>query len=379
MDLNISPERQAGVVDYAREHGWIIDSRLFAFLARGQHRAYLAGSQVDGIVSMVYASNPELLTLIRATGVPVVDLWHDMPQWKVPRVLLDHDAIGRLGAEHLLALGFRTLMFYSHTVDSRIAEGRRDAFCEVATARGARCEELWWSTDTPMPRGVGRIGWLGRQLAALPRPLGVLAVNDVVASEVVDAAEQAGLRVPEDVAVLGADNNPILTELGAVPISSIDVAKRRVGYEAAALLDRMMNGQTVGPEWIRVPPIGVTVRRSTEVLAVSDREVAQAARFIRDHFREPITVADVSAAAFLSRRRLQDRFQAAVGHGMNEEITRQRLLFGKHLLTQTSNKISTIARLAGFGSVQRMSKVFGRELGISPRDYRQKFQVRQET
>ena len=376
MDLNISPERQAGVVDYAREHGWIIDSRLFAFLVRGQHKAYLAGSNVAGILSLVHGSNRELLALVKAANVPVVDMWHDVPGWKVPRVLLDHEAIGRMGAEHLLSLGFRDLLFYSHTVDSRIAEGRRDAFRQSAGERGARCSDLWWSTDTPMPRGVGRIGWLGRQLKAFARPLGVMAVNDVVASEVIEAAEQAGLRVPEDVAVLGADNNPILTELGSVPISSVDVGKRRVGYEAAALLDRLMSGQRVGPEWIRVPPVDVVVRRSTEVLAVGDADVGQAARFIRDHFREPITVGDVADAALLSRRRLQDRFRAAIGHGMSEEITRQRVVFGKHLLTNTSHKISSVARLAGFGSVQRMSKVFGREVGIAPRDYRLRHQPR---
>jgi LacI family transcriptional regulator len=272
-------------------------------------------------------------------------------------------------------LGLRTLLYYSHTVDSRVATIRCEAFKECALERGATVHELWWEPKTTGPKGVGRIAWLAAQLNQLSHPLGVLAVNDVVASEVIDAAEQAGLRVPEDVAVLGVDNDPILTELGTVPLSSIDVARQRVGYEAAALLDRMLDGAKPPAKPLLVAPAGVITRRSTEIIAVADADIRKAAHFIHAHFREPITVADVVASTFLSRRRAQDRFQAAIGHGMSEEITRQRLQFSKYLLTQTGHKIARIASMSGFGGVQRMSKVFRRELGTTPQAYRQTYQA----
>lgn len=215
---------------------------------------------------------------------------------------------------------------------------------------------------------------MAEELKKLPTPLGVLALNDVVAAEVIDAAELAGLSVPTDIAVLGIDNDPVLTELGTVPLSSIDIARERVGYEAAALLDRLMRGEPAPQSPILVQPLGVVTRRSTETIAVHDADIARAARYIRDHFREPICVADVAAHTFLSRRRLQDRFQAAIGHGMNEEITRQRLEFAKHLLTQTNHKIAMIASLSGFSSAHRMSKVFQRVLSTTPQTYRHTYQ-----
>jgi LacI family transcriptional regulator len=214
------------------------------------------------------------------------------------------------------------------------------------------------------------VEWLAARLKASELPLGVMAANDMVASDVLDAADHAGLQVPEDIAVVGVDNDPILTELSLVPLTSVEVDKQRVGYEAAALLDRMLGGAAPPKQPMLIPPAGVVTRRSTEVLAVSDPEVVRAVRFIQEHFREPIGVANAAAETFLSRRRLQDRFRAALGHGISEEITRQRIQFAQHLLTQTEHKIGAVARMAGFASVHRMSKVFRRKLATTPQAYR---------
>jgi LacI family transcriptional regulator len=202
----------------------------------------------------------------------------------------------------------------------------------------------------------------------------VLAGSDLVSPDVLDAATRAGLRIPEDVAVIGVDNDPIITELGLIPLTSVDTARERVGYEAAALLDRLINGERAPRNPILVEPAGVLTRRSTEMLAVADPDLIKAIRFIQDNFRKPITVADVAATSFLSRRMLQDRFLQALGHGMLDEITRQRLEFCKHLLTQTTHKISSIATMAGFGDLNRMGKAFKRKLGTTPREYRERYQ-----
>lgn len=371
MDVNASPERWSGIAEYAREAGWILESRLFAFRFWRQQADYFGSIRIDGILSRVNEADVELQSLVTGAGVPVVELGIYAEHMHVPRVLPDELAAGRMAADHLLDLGLRRLVFYTHGIDPLGL--RRDGFREAAATRGVEIDEWLWQGRQAESEARGRLDWLAERLAALEPPVGVLAGNDAIAADVLDAADHAGLRVPEDVAVMGIDNHPILTELAAVPLTSVDTARQRVGYEAAALLDRMIDGEPSPAEPILVAPAGVVARRSTQMLAVTDPSLIRAVRFIQDHFREPITVADVAASAFLSRRRLQDRFQAAVGHGMATEINRQRLEFAKRLLAETRQKISTIATLAGFGSLQRMNAIFQRELKMTPMAYRRTY------
>lgn len=370
MHLSESPERRAGIAKYATEAGWILDARLAAFMVHGRETEYLATIRMDGIISMMQRQTPFLRDLVASARVPVVDMWYDHPEIKCPRVLLDHAAIGRAGAEHLMDQGLRRLLFYSHSVDRRVATIRWNGFRDASAEKNIKASELWWDPDEGSGRGENRLEWLARSLLAHPGPLGVMSVNDAVASEVLEAALLAKLRVPEDVAVVGVDNDPIVAELGTIPLSSVDISREHLGYRAAELLDGLMDGKppTSGP--VLIPPAGVVMRRSTEVIAVADTTVARAARYIRDHFREPITVADVAASSPLSRRRLQDLFQTHMGHGIHEEILRQRLNFSQQMLLNTAHKIERIARMSGFGTGVRMSKVYKRELRTSPQQYR---------
>jgi LacI family transcriptional regulator len=373
MELTQSPERRAGIARFAVEAGWILDSRLDAFLKQGLEREYLTGGAFDGVISMMTKRLPALKDIVLSLNVPVVDIWHDFPEVECPRVLLDQRANGRVGAEHLLDRGLTNLMFYSHDVDRRVAGVRAEGFREAAAARGWAARELSWGSDTPHRPGENRLEWLGRMLVECGVPLGVMAVNDQVASEVVDAAIGAGLRVPEDVAIVGCDNDPILARLGLIPLSSVDSGRERVGYEAAALLNRLLDGAPAPKSPLLVPPAGIVLRQSSDVLAVGDKNVRAAVCFIRDHFHESITVADVAGSTLLSRRRLQDLFVASIGHGINDEILRQRLSRAQQLLTETPHKLDKIARDAGFGDGARLSKVFRRMLGVTPRDYRNSY------
>jgi LacI family transcriptional regulator len=374
MDPGLAGPRRTGIAQYAHEAGWILDAGLFALLPSGAHREYLASVELDGILSSVGKSDPYLRQIVEDAQVPIVDLGQNCPDLMLPRVFPDHRAAGRLAANHLIDLGLRDLLFYAHIIDHPAPRLRRDGFRDAAQARGIAIQELWWDSSTRLPGGITRAAWLAAQLALFHRPLGVMAGNDLVAPDVLDAASRAGLRVPEDVAVIGVDNDPIIVELGSVPLTSVDTARERVGYEAAALLDRLIDGEEPPQEPILVDPAGVIARRSTEMLAVSDPDVVKAIRFIQDNFRTPITVADVVASTFLSRRSLQDRFQEALGHGMNDEIARQRLESCKRLLTQTTHKIFAIATMTGFGDVNRMGKAFKRKLGMTPLEYRQSYQ-----
>lgn len=375
MDLSQSPERRVGIARYARENNWILDWRLSAFLIQGRAREYLASSQFDGVISMMSHQVPALERMVSAVKVPVVDIWHDFPEVDCARVLLDQRAIGRTGAQHLLERGYRELYFYSHTVDVRVAKVRWEGFAEAVRERDLNPHELLWDPETVLPQGKTRMDWLAEILLHAPKPLAVMAVNDVVATEVLDAAATAGFSVPEDVAVVGVDNDPILSELGTVPLSSVDIARDHLGYEAAALLDKLMNGAVRPVQPLLIKPSGVVLRRSTEAFAVSDDNLRKAARFIQNHFREPIGVNDVVAQTYLGRRRLQDLFHIAFGRSMNEQITRHRIAFAQHLLATTSHKLDKIAKLSGFTSGNRLSKVFRRQVGLTPLEYRHQYRT----
>lgn len=375
MDMGaFTAERRHGVAQYAREANWILETRLMAFLSQGKHEEYLSSVKFDGIIALLFGTNSLLVKTVLSAGVPVVDMWQDLPDLNIPRVWLDHRSVGRMAGEHLLDLGLKNLLFYSHSVDRRIAVFRRDGFFEVAEARGIRARELWWEGQSGYVPGQDRITWLSEEIKRLGSPLGVFAVNDAVAGDILDACEQARLRIPEDVAVIGCDNDPILSELGRIPLSSIDLSRERIGYEAAALLDRLMNNEPAPDKPILIGPTRVIPRRSTKILAVKDPDVAQAVHYIQDHFREPISVGDVVNATYLSRRRLQDRFRSELGHGINDEIARQRVQFAQKLLAESKHKITTIATLSGFSSVHHMSKVFRRTIGTSPKQLRTQFQ-----
>lgn len=293
-------ERQSGLVRYAREAGWIIDSRLLSFHAMGQDQEYVGSSRYDGVLALMSRVSPWLPALVKSLGVPVVDMWADYLDERYPRVLLDHAAIGRAGAQYLLDRGFRQLLFYTHGIEGKGSKARAAAFREAVLARGAQYHELIWDHMAPPPGGQSRMSWLTGWLTQAPRPLAVMGANDHIACEVLEAAELAGLQVPRQVAVLGVDDDALVTELAPVPLSSIDSARQRAGYEAAALLDRLMNGEPPPSQPLLIAPGRVITRRSTDVRAVRDPDVAAAMQFIQDHFRESITVDDVAAYGALS-------------------------------------------------------------------------------
>jgi LacI family transcriptional regulator len=368
-----SHERQAGIIRYAREGGWLVDARLLSFHAVGQDQQYLSSTHYDGVLAMLSLAATWLVPLVKKLNVPVVDMWADYPQEPYPRVLLDHGAAGRLGAEHLLERGFRNLLFYTHAIEGKASVLRREAFQQTALERSAAFYELKWDHTSP-PSGVkGRIDWLARCLTNAPLPLGVMGVNDHVASEVLDAAALANLQIPGQIAVLGVDNDPLVTELARVPLSSIDSARERAGYEAAALLERLMRGEPAPAEPIRIPPGRVVIRRSTDVLAVQDPHVAQALQFIQDHFAESINVDDVASSSLISRRELQDRFLSNTSRTISQTLLWRRINQAKTLLAETRGKVQAIAFQSGFKTGEHLSRVFRRATGMTPQQFRERY------
>lgn len=293
----------------------------------------------------------------------------EMPELAIPRVVPDDHAIGRLAAEHLLGRGFRHLAFFQ-AYDAEVERGRLAGFQEAARRGGAAFHHLDFS-NVPRPAGhTDAFLALTRALKKLPLPVGIMGQYDSTANQVVLACEQARLAVPEQVAVVGVDNDPISSELGLVPLTSVDSDRFGVGRSAAALLDRLMDGEPPPAEAIRIAPKGIVVRKSTDVIAVEDPQLARALQFIWRRFADPIGADDVAAAAAVSRRKLYYLFEHDLHHSVKTEIERARVNHARHLLRDTDAKLHAVAAASGFSSAVHLGRVFERTEGCSPATYR---------
>jgi LacI family transcriptional regulator len=211
---------------------------------------------------------------------------------------------------------------------------------------------------------------MARWLHELPKPVGVLTWANRLARELIEVCRENEILVPEEVAVLGGDDDDLLCEACNPALSGIQVNSEQVGYRAAELLDRLMDGNAAPKRPILIRPLGITARRSTEVLAIEDLDLALAVRFIRDHASDPITVADVLEAVPVSRRQLERDFQRVLSRTPAAEIRRVHLERAKDLLTNTDHTIPEVAVNSGFGSPEYLAQVFRRDVGVSPLKYR---------
>jgi LacI family transcriptional regulator len=279
---------------------------------------------------------------------------------RIPTVVPDDAAVGKMGAEYLISLGFRELGF-CWSGDSLYGQLRFKAFKEVADEQGVRVHECQATRQE-----------LGKWLAELPKPIGVLGGNDDWAHRVLIAAHRNNIKVPDQMAVMGVDDDELFNTLVTPSLSSIAIPAEQVGYEAAVMLDRIMDGHKPRSELKLLPPVRVVARASTDVLNIGDPEVVQALRFIRDHSSEPLQVDDVMDAVPMSRRSLERRFRTLVGHSISDEIRRAHVERAKQLLLSTDMAMPQIAAASGFTSGTRLGIVFLREVGEPPTEYRRR-------
>jgi len=286
-------------------------------------------------------------------GIPVVDLTVACPSVKVPRVVSDHAGIGALAARHFRERGFETLAWYS-SAWSNVHALRYDGFRREA----GHPAPAKWSAANLMAR-----------LHNAPKPVGVLAFDDVDAARVLAACRTAGVRVPEDVSVLGIGNDPFLCENQSTPISSVDQNLSEAAFRGAALLQRLMEGEKADGAEV-VPPLGLTSRASTDTLAHRNPTVRDALLYIHRNLSTPFGAAQVAADLSIPRARLDRLFSAETGHSIGDEILRQRLLRVRRLLTDKTVPISRIAKVCGFCNPAYLTNVFRRETGQTPRAWR---------
>jgi LacI family transcriptional regulator len=329
----------------------------------------------DGIISRF--NSPDFAAAIRKAGVAAIDLTHRGPPIGLPRIASEDRTIGRIAAEHLLERGFRTLAFCGFT-GLRWSIWRRESFLGVlggaeAVDPGLIYESPWGGPQARSWEGDQEA--IGRWLTRLPKPVGILACNDVRGLHVLDATRRVGLHVPEEVAVIGVDDDPLLCELCDPPLSSVVPNMERIGYEAAELLDRLMAGAEAEFEERMIPPVGVVTRLSTDVLAIDDARVAGAVRFIREHACHGITVRDVLGQTPLSRTALERYFRRYLGRSPQAEIRSVQLKRVKQLLAETELTMDRIAELTGFEHPEYLSVVFKRTQGRTPGQYRREAQA----
>jgi LacI family transcriptional regulator len=358
-----------GIAQYVREHeSW----SLYVEEDPLQRLPDLARWKGQGIIANF--DDRRVARAIRGLSTPCVGVgggygWYDARSG-IPYIYTDNEAIGRLGAEHLLACGFEHLAFlgYPKTATSGWSEERAVAFARACAAAGRDCQVFTGRHGTARRwQDVQReiTGWIER----LPRPVGLMACNDVRARHVLEGCRSLGLRVPHDVAVLGVDNDEVICELTDPPLSSVDQSARRIGYEAAAMLDRLMRGRAPArrhAERIIVPPIGVIARASTDTMATREEAVLQALAWLREHPWQKPDVTTLAAEACVSRSTLDKRFKAVVGRSLHEEFVRLRVAGLRQLVAGTDLPLKTIAARAGFPSVQYMTTFLNRHTGLTP-------------
>jgi len=358
-----------GITDYARRRGnWVLSPNPDTYrMSVGD----LRGWPGDGVIAMV--DTPAEARAAQSLSIPVVNLSGRLRRSSLPRVMVDQQGVGRLAAEHLLDCGFRRFGYYGPP-DVWFGQLRCRGFVERIDEAGGECSVLEATTAPGRSRRWGHwqqplLGWL----KTLAPPVGVMATFDARAAMVVEACGVLGLRVPNDVAVIGVDNHEVVCEFCPVPLSSVDRNGYRIGREAAALLDRLISGRKPPQSEILLPPSGVVKRRSTDVVAVGDRHVAAAVEYAHRHVDEPFGVERFLRLVPLSRRSLEHRFRRCLGLTPYEFLCRVRVEHAKRLLVGPEKRLlREVSTACGFTEPRRFRLIFRRATGMSPAEYRRR-------
>ena len=307
---------------------------------------------VDGVIGLV--RTPAQARRALASRVPYVDLDFTLPRLAPWPVRNDERAVAATAAAHLADRGFRSYAFCGWNDGSWWESERLDAFREAVQGSLA----------------VYARGDLAAWIRSLPRPCGLFAVNDQRGRQVLEAARAARVRIPEDVAVVGVDDDEVLCEMSVPPLSSVGLDTIRIGFEGAALLDRLMRGRRPPRKSILIPPRGVVARQSSDILAAADPAVRAAARFARANVQRPLSVPDLARAAGVSRKTLETRFRSALGRTPRQEILRARLERVRVLLLRTDCPLKRVAAESGFTYAEHLHAVFRKHEGVTPAAYR---------
>lgn len=359
-----------GATRYAIEHGWHLD----ATMANSSEFAW--GWQGDGVLCKLGCTkiNPDYLQFVKDLKLPAVDLSVFGQNAGLPSIEFDPAAIAHQAADHFTERGIRNFAWYPNDYSPPV-QFRERAYVRHMQ-RAGHDVHLIPAGNSGGDTGGEKPDWreaaevLGQRLAKLPRPVGVLCYSDEWGLKVLEACQQVGLQVPEDVAVLGINNNTLVCESLMTPLSSVALDMEAWAYQACAMLDQIMDGQPTPKGLTRFPAGGIVMRRSTDTVAVEHPEVAKAVTFIAESYIKPIGVDDVVAATKLTRPGLKRAFKTHLRRSIREEVQRVRVRHIKRLLIETDYTIETIAHEVGLGGPRQLYQTFERVESITPRQYR---------
>lgn len=355
-----------GITRYQQEHGpWSIYFRPHGL--DDPPPPWLASWRGDGILARI--DNRRMADAVLRTKLPAIDLRSSMGNLGLPIVGIDNRFVVKLAVEHFLERGHRHFGFYGTPRGEHFYQDMRaTGFADTLRKHGHSCHVY------AHPDGV--LTWdqeqahLVKWLEALPKPVAVMTCHDDRGQQLLDACLRAGLAVPDEIAILGVDNDELLCKLSTPPLSSIDVNCELIGYEAAALLDRMMKGRPAPRRPVYLKPRGIVVRQSTNVMAIDDPHVVQAVRLIRVHACDGVSVEELLQQVPVSRSALFRRFKQLLGRSPKEEMTRVRLERAKALLIETRLSVAEVSERMGYSEAKYFIEVFKRTVGITPLRHR---------
>ncbi len=361
-----------GIADYCRTH----DPWRLIHVERDLEQSvpsFLAEMRFDGVISR--SENREIAEGLESLGVPIVDLRGAIQPTHGHMIDTDPAGCSELAFEHFWERGLATMAFCGYEgVDW--SDRRRDAFVSLAGERGIR-PLVFQSLAQPERRGTlwheaqgeREDPGLSEWLRALPKPIAVFAANDVRGRQVLAACSASGIAVPEQVAVLGVDNDEVICELSHPQLSSIEPDTAAIGYAGAKTLDRLMSREGAGakPTALRlIRPSGVMTRLSTDIAAIDDLAVGEAVSIIRERGGNISTVDELASAVGVSRATLERRFRDSLGRSPRQEIDRVRLDRARMLVRRTTYPLHRIAQMVGYSNSSRLLDAYRRRFGVTP-------------
>lgn len=365
-----------GVGRFAREAGWHLEMRA---VIEGALPSEWRG---DGmLVNDTTVPRLERFIQSQIDLQPTVLIGSNHRHSHVAAVHEDNREVGRLAAVHFLERGHQNFAWLG-PAQGTVELGRRISFLETLGAAGRQCQILEWRREGSGRRETWehRRKWIASQLGKTLKPLALFCLDDLVALDALEVCLDMGLRVPEDVALMGVGNMELACECARIPISSVDENLTEIAYRAAEVLNRLMEGgkgaaafaqrENVEGRSLVVPVKGVFMRRSTESLAVMHLGVKKALLFMGGEYARPLGLSDIARAAGLSARALQYAFQSELRCSPMDQLLKIRLQHVVHFLVATEEKVGTVAEKCGFGTVRHLHRCFVREHACSPQAYR---------
>jgi len=356
-----------GVFDFARQRNdWVVHVPEHG---RSQFaNVWQYAAKCDGVIARVESKS--VARRVRSLNRPLVNMCSLGFVPEFVSVVADCEAIGRLAAQHLLERGFTNFGFLG-LAEISWSEQREASFKKMTLAAGFECRSFFLQSRA-MEEWDRERDALKTWLQSLPRPTAIMAATDAVGQYLLQLCREFGRQIPTDVAVIGVNNDELYCELGEPQMSSIILNGRQAGYEAAALLHALMDGNVIPPTFCKIPPVGVATRQSTDFAAVTDEQVAVAVGYIRQHACDGISVEDVVAVTRLSRSTLERRFRKALNCTLRDQIQQERIKQVQTLLRETNLPLKEIAYHSGFEYPEYLTAVFKRVIGLSPSEYRKR-------